>query len=522
MRRAAAARRSRTSPTSSASPPPRQAEGCPQPPPTAGQHCCRLTHARQAGYLAPLRARPSPSPVPATPPTTPQPALDNRSATRTLGRLAKELPSPQKPSRTRSRFHTFGGLCLPASGHPTPTCHSARRPGGIHEIEARPARHRRRIVLPGFRRQRAGGCHRHGGHAGGQLHDAQATRSTRSTPGTHGGTITIGLSGDTTETAPRRAERERLGLGVSYTSIAISPTGGAARTISGAIAGGSPAHRPQRRRQRDLRRPEHRRQLADDLQHHRVGHVGDEHDPVHRRRDRQRGHQLDDPGLVRRGGRARTAATSTSAPTRSRPTATTTTRSPTATSARPGTNLPTKGIYCNGSTTTAAIGNSGIVIDNNNIYDYFGAAVSERGRLRRRRVQRLDHHEQQVLPDGHPDLDHRREQPGDRHPELDRDHGRPGIHHHRQHHRLRLQRRDGHLHLHRVDREVRRHRIQRPHRREPLRQRSPGNTITAVSLTGVTSSGTSTSSALHGDPGDQRSRRTRTATPSAARRRPGR
>jgi len=44
-----------------------------------------------------------------------------------------------------------------------------------------------------------------------------------------------------------------------------------------------------------------------------------------------------------------------------------------------GTNLPTKGIYGNGSTTTTAIGNSGISISNNNIFDYFGAAVTSAG-----------------------------------------------------------------------------------------------------------------------------------------------
>ena len=44
-----------------------------------------------------------------------------------------------------------------------------------------------------------------------------------------------------------------------------------------------------------------------------------------------------------------------------------------------GTNLPTKGIYFNGSTTTAALNNSGIVVTGNNIYDYFGAAVSSAG-----------------------------------------------------------------------------------------------------------------------------------------------
>ncbi len=44
-----------------------------------------------------------------------------------------------------------------------------------------------------------------------------------------------------------------------------------------------------------------------------------------------------------------------------------------------GANLPTKGILGNGSTTTTAIGNSGIIINNNNIFDYFGAAVTSSG-----------------------------------------------------------------------------------------------------------------------------------------------
>jgi Secretion system C-terminal sorting domain/Immunoglobulin I-set domain len=44
-----------------------------------------------------------------------------------------------------------------------------------------------------------------------------------------------------------------------------------------------------------------------------------------------------------------------------------------------GANLPTKGIYGNGSTTTTAINNSGISITNCEIYDYFGAAVSSAG-----------------------------------------------------------------------------------------------------------------------------------------------
>ena len=44
-----------------------------------------------------------------------------------------------------------------------------------------------------------------------------------------------------------------------------------------------------------------------------------------------------------------------------------------------GANLPSKAILGNGSTTTTAIGNSGLVITNNNIFDYFGAAGTSAG-----------------------------------------------------------------------------------------------------------------------------------------------
>jgi trimeric autotransporter adhesin len=44
-----------------------------------------------------------------------------------------------------------------------------------------------------------------------------------------------------------------------------------------------------------------------------------------------------------------------------------------------GSNLPTVGICGSGSTTSTAIGNSGISINNNNIFDYFGAAVTSAG-----------------------------------------------------------------------------------------------------------------------------------------------
>ncbi|MBZ5640358.1 MAG: hypothetical protein LAO51_16580, partial [Acidobacteriia bacterium] len=44
-----------------------------------------------------------------------------------------------------------------------------------------------------------------------------------------------------------------------------------------------------------------------------------------------------------------------------------------------GSNLPTKAVYINGTTTSSSYYNSGIVINGNNIYDYFGAAVTSAG-----------------------------------------------------------------------------------------------------------------------------------------------
>ncbi len=44
-----------------------------------------------------------------------------------------------------------------------------------------------------------------------------------------------------------------------------------------------------------------------------------------------------------------------------------------------GANLPTKAIHFGGTTTTTTLNNSGITINNNNIYDYFGAAVASAG-----------------------------------------------------------------------------------------------------------------------------------------------
>ncbi|MEN3333049.1 MAG: trimeric autotransporter adhesin [Blastocatellia bacterium] len=57
--------------------------------------------------------------------------------------------------------------------------------------------------------------------------------------GTHQGVIAISINADTTETATAALNASGSGS-ASYTSISIQPAGGAARTISGAIAAGSP------------------------------------------------------------------------------------------------------------------------------------------------------------------------------------------------------------------------------------------------------------------------------------------
>jgi trimeric autotransporter adhesin len=54
--------------------------------------------------------------------------------------------------------------------------------------------------------------------------------------GTHQGTISLGISGNTTETASAVLMGSGTGS-ASYTSVTISPTGGASRTISGSLAG---------------------------------------------------------------------------------------------------------------------------------------------------------------------------------------------------------------------------------------------------------------------------------------------
>ncbi len=195
--------------------------------------------------------------------------------------------------------------------------------------------------------------------------------------GTHQATITIGISGDTTETAPAVLNASGAGAAL-YTTIGISPTGGAARTISGAIVAGSPLI--------DLNG-------ADNVTIDGLNTGGNALTIANttvsattvtstiRFIGGATGNTITNSNL--QGSGTMSVATngaviffSTDAVTASGNDNNTISNNNIGPA---GANLPTKGILGNGSTTTTAIGNSGIVITNNNIFDYFGAAVTSAG-----------------------------------------------------------------------------------------------------------------------------------------------
>src|ERR1044072_2820406 len=82
--------------------------------------------------------------------------------------------------------------------------------------------------------------------------------------GTHTGAITIDVCGDSTETVTSLLNASGVGSS-SYTSIVMSPAGGAARTISGAIAAGSPLIDLSGAEQVNIKRPHNGRHKR----HHR-------------------------------------------------------------------------------------------------------------------------------------------------------------------------------------------------------------------------------------------------------------
>jgi len=195
--------------------------------------------------------------------------------------------------------------------------------------------------------------------------------------GTHQGTITIDISGNTTETAPTVINASGAGAAV-YSSITISPTGGAARTISGAIAAGNPLI--------DFNG-------ADNVTIDGLNTGGNSLTLSNSTASSSSGTST----LRFIGGATNNVVTrstirgsSTSAATNNGGTIFFSTDGVTANGnddntissndiGPAGATLHSKAIYCSGTTTTTALGNSGVVIDNNNIFDYFHAAATSAG-----------------------------------------------------------------------------------------------------------------------------------------------
>ncbi|MES2565346.1 MAG: T9SS type A sorting domain-containing protein [Bacteroidota bacterium] len=195
--------------------------------------------------------------------------------------------------------------------------------------------------------------------------------------GTHTGTINIGISASTTETATALLSASGTGSS-SYSKIIIAPTGGGARTISGAITAGSSLI--------DLNGADN--VLIDGL------YSGGNSLTI----SNTTASNTTGTSTIRFIGGA-TSNTITNCFVFGSFNAAVTTNGGNiffSTDANTpngndnnvvsycnigpaGTNLPTKGIYMNGSTATTAINNSGNTILNNYIFDYFGAAVSSAG-----------------------------------------------------------------------------------------------------------------------------------------------
>jgi uncharacterized repeat protein (TIGR01451 family) len=195
--------------------------------------------------------------------------------------------------------------------------------------------------------------------------------------GTHTGTIGIALVGNTTETAPAVINASGAGA-ASYASIAVSPSGGAARTISGAIAAGSPLidfNGADNVTIDGLNTGGNSLTIANTTASAMTGtstmrFIGGATNNVVTNSNIQ---GSSSSSVATNGG---TIFFSTDAVTTNGNDNNTISNNNIGPA---GANLPSKAILGNGSTTTTAIGNSGIAISNNNIFDYFGAATTSAG-----------------------------------------------------------------------------------------------------------------------------------------------
>jgi len=196
--------------------------------------------------------------------------------------------------------------------------------------------------------------------------------------GTHTGTIAVEVCGDTSEGATTATLNASGAGSASYSFILIRPVGGAARTISGATTAGSPMI--------DLNG-------ADNVTINGINTGGDSLTIANTTVSATSGtatirfiggatgntitnSNIQGSGTMSVATNGATIFFSTDAATANGNDNNTISNN----NIGPvGANLPTKGILCNGSTTTTAIGNSGNIIDNNNIFDFFGAAVTSSG-----------------------------------------------------------------------------------------------------------------------------------------------
>ncbi len=195
--------------------------------------------------------------------------------------------------------------------------------------------------------------------------------------GTLTGAVQLDVVGDCTETATAVLNASGSGS-ASYTAVLIQPTGGAARTISGAITAGSPLI--------DLNG-------ADNVTIDGLNSGGNSLTISNTTISATSGtstirfiggatgntitnSNIEGSGTMSVATNGATIFFSTDAVTSNGNDNNTISNNNIGPA---GGNLPTKGILCNGSTTTTALGNSGNVVDNNNIFDFFGAAVTSSG-----------------------------------------------------------------------------------------------------------------------------------------------
>ncbi|HLB37790.1 MAG TPA: DUF11 domain-containing protein [Gemmatimonadales bacterium] len=195
--------------------------------------------------------------------------------------------------------------------------------------------------------------------------------------GTHQGVIGIALSGDTDEGTATAALNASGSGSASYTSVTISPTGGAPRTVSGATTAGNPLI--------DLNG-------ADNVVIDGLNAGGNSLTVSNTTVSATSG-----TSTIRFQGDA-TANVITNTSILGSSTMSTTTNGGNIWFAAgavatgndsntisncdigpAGANLPTKAVYGNGTTTTAALYNSGILLSNNSIFDFFNAAAASNG-----------------------------------------------------------------------------------------------------------------------------------------------